>query len=372
MKNKQKLKILVDCHKFDEDLQGITTYLEGLYKELIKQEEITFFLATNNLVNLEKVFGTAKNIKYVQLKFKNKWLRLLIDFPIIILKNKIDFAHFQYVVPPIKFCKYITTIHDVLFLDYPSFFSKKYIIKNKLLFKFSAYLSDVVLTVSNYSKERLIENFNLHKTIFVTPNAVNEVYFQDYDKEKTRISITRKFKISREYFILVSRIEPRKNHLLLLKTYIENKYFNDFDLVFVGKKDLDYEDLDLYLKNVDNFVNESIYFLDKVDNLELLDLVRGASLSIYPSFAEGFGIPPLETLAAKVPTVCSNKTAMRDFSFLKEYQFNPNNPTELKEKIDQALAEYDFVNSIKELKSAYNWQKSSNNYLEAIRFKTSN
>lgn len=43
MNSQNKLRILVDCHKFDEDLQGITTYLEGLYKELVKHEDITFF-----------------------------------------------------------------------------------------------------------------------------------------------------------------------------------------------------------------------------------------------------------------------------------------------------------------------------------------
>lgn len=372
MNSQNKLRILVDCHKFDEDLQGITTYLEGLYKELVKHEDITFFLAANNIENLKKVFSEKENIVYTKLHFKNKWLRLLIDFPWLIFKNKIDFTHFQYVVSPIKLCKYINTIHDVLFLDYPLFFDKKYILKNKVLFKFSAKISEVVLTVSNYSKERLIENFDLRKPIFVTPNAVNEFYFQQYDKAKVRLFLKEKYNLSRDYFLLVSRIEPRKNHLALLKTYVENEYYKNYDLVFVGKKDLAYSEFDLYLADLAAAIRERIHFFDSVNNTELLSLIQGARLSVYPSLAEGFGIPPLETLAANIPTVCSNTTAMQDFTFLEKYQFDPNNFLELKEKIDLALENEDFTIMIEKMKLMYNWEISANNYLEAIRFKTSN
>ncbi|MCO6174796.1 glycosyltransferase family 4 protein [Flavobacterium sp. NRK F10] len=371
MNNERRLRIMVDCHKFDEDYQGITTYIEGLYKKLVEQEAIVFYFAARNINKLKETFGEKENIKYIKLNYRNKWLRLLIDFPRIITLHKIDFAHFQYIVPPFKFCKYINTIHDVLFLDYPVFFNRKYILKNKFLFKASSKLSDVVLTVSNYSKERIISNFKLNKPVFVTPNAVNEVYYQKYNKEEIQTNLNKKYNLQK-YFLLVSRIEPRKNHLLLLKTFVEKAYYKDYDLVFVGKKDLDYKELEVFLSNQTKEVKEKIYFFNHVNNTELLDLIRGAELSVYPSLAEGFGIPPLETLAANIPTVCSNTTAMKDFSFLKEYQFNPEDSNDLAGKIDFALHNKGILPLIKEMKTKYNWETSANKYLEAIRFKNPN
>ncbi len=362
----------MDCHKFDEDFQGITTYIEGLYTELVQQKDFEFYFASRNLHLLKEVFGEGDNIYYRKLYFSNKWLRLIFDFPRIILKNKIDYAHFQYIVPPIKLCKYITTIHDVLFLEYPKFFTKKYIFKNKYLFGFSAKLSDIILTVSNYSKKRLLEKRIVKDHIYVTPNAVNPVYFKKHDKQVIRAIISEKYKIFQPYFILVSRIEPRKNHLLLLKTYIDYQYYKNYDLVFVGKKDLDYSELYSFLSQLNEEIKKRIHFLENVKNADLLKLIQGARLSVYPSLAEGFGIPPLETLAANIPTVCSNATAMEDFYFLNKYQFNPNNGFDLKEKIDMALNENDLDESIEEMKSTYNWKISAKNYLEAIRFKNSN
>lgn len=365
-------KILVDCHKFDEDYQGITTYIEGLYKELITHKEIDFYFAAKNIILLKEVFGDATNIHYKRLYFSNKWFRLLLDFPRIIIKNKIDYAHFQYVVPPIKLCKYITTIHDVLFLDYPQFFNQKYIIKNRFLFNLSSKLSDVILTVSNYSKDRLIAKLNVKKPIYITPNAVNAVYFQKYNKEEIKSLINQKYSLSRPYFILVSRIEPRKNHLLLLKTFIDYEYYKKYDLVFVGKKDLKYSELHSYFNQLESNIKNRIHFLENVNNSDLLNLIQGATLSVYPSLAEGFGIPPLETLAANIPTVCSNTTAMKDFHFLKEYQFCPTSCLSLKEKIDLALEKNGMDDYIEQMKFTYNWKISAKNYLEAIQFKNSN
>ena len=91
--------------------------------------------------------------------------------------HNIDYAHFQYVIPPIKKCKYIVTIHDVLFLDFPQYFPFLYRLKNNLLFKYSAKKSDIVLTVSQYSKERIEMHFNIND-VKIIPNAVDLTYFE--------------------------------------------------------------------------------------------------------------------------------------------------------------------------------------------------
>jgi glycosyltransferase involved in cell wall biosynthesis len=360
----QKFKILVDCHVFDGNFQGTTTYLKGLYTELLKHKNIHFFFASCDIAGLKNIFGEQQNLTYVKYKSHNKFYRLLFDIPRIISKNRIDFAHFQYVVPPLKKCKYIVTMHDVLFLDFPKYFPLMYRIKNKFLFQNSAKISDIVLSVSEYSKTQIEKHFGL-KNVTVTPNAVDPIFYESYDKKDIQERVKRKFGVS-NYFLFVSRWEPRKNHHNLLKVFVENEYYKNYTLVFIGDKAIQNKAYDDYYQSLPKTVKETIVTFNKVDFDDLLLFVRAAALSIYPSIAEGFGIPPLESLAAGVPSTCSNTTAMSDFSFFNSLQFNPLSPEDIHNKIKLALSDVELWQRRETMQAKYNWEKSAHEFLKQV------
>ncbi|WP_291103672.1 glycosyltransferase, partial [Flavobacterium sp. UBA5153] len=228
------LKIFVDCHVFDGSHQGTTTYIRGLYQELIKDKNKQFFFGANDISVIQEIFGTAGNVHYLKYSSQNKVYRLLFDIPRLIKKNKIDYAHFQYIVPPLKYCKYVNTIHDVLFLDYPEYFPLSYRIKNRFLFKWSAKHSDIVLTVSEYSKKQIQKHFGI-KNSTITPNAVDRIFFEPYEKEKVQVEVKSKYNFQ-DYWIYISRWEPRKNHHTLLEVFTENEFYRNYSLVLVGDK----------------------------------------------------------------------------------------------------------------------------------------
>jgi glycosyltransferase involved in cell wall biosynthesis len=355
---KTKINVLVDCHVFDIKPQGTTTYINGLYSELIKDNNINFYFVSYNTDNLKKIFGNQPNIFYKQLKSASKIKRLLIEYPLLIKQNKIDFAHFQYIVPPIKLCKYIVTIHDVLFLDYPEYFPFFYRIINRILFQLSSWISNYNVTVSKYSQKQITKHFNLKK-VYITPNAVAKQYYENYDKNLTIKEVFNKHKLQ-NYFLFVSRREPRKNHLTLLKTYVKYKYYEKYQLVFIGNLDIiDIAYVNYYSKLSKN-IKDKIVVFEKISDQDLLLITRAASVAVYPSFAEGFGIPPLEAIACGIPTVCSNTTSMSDFNFINEYLFEPNSITDLNEKLMKALDNKVEKNVIEEMKSIYSWKKSAN------------
>ena len=356
--------IFVDCHIFDGNFQGTTTYLKGLYSELLKDKNTQFYFGAYNTAFLETLFGTHDNLTYVSYKVKNKFYRLLFDIPGIIKKNKIDFAHFQYVVPPIKTCKYIVTIHDVLFLDFPEYFPLTYRIKNKFLFKTSAKRSDVVLSVSEYSKQQIQKHFGI-KTVTLTPNSIDSIYFEEYNKDAVKKQVSEKFKVA-NYFVYVSRWEPRKNHDRLLKAFVENEYYKTHSLVFVGDKAIENKVYNDHYTSLPQEIKAAIFTFKKVDYQDLLLLVRGADLSIYPSIAEGFGIPPLESLAAKIPTICSNTTAMADFQFFGDCLFNPLDLTDLKNKIEIGLKDTQIDQKRNLMKAKFTWQFAAEQFKKAI------
>jgi glycosyltransferase involved in cell wall biosynthesis len=358
-------KLFVDCHVFDGNFQGTTTYIKGLYTELLKDKRIHFFFGASNIEAIKQIFGTHDNLTYVSYSSRNKFYRLLFDIPRIIKKNQIDYAHFQYVVPPIKNCKFIVTIHDVLFLDFPEYFPFSYRLKNYFLFKQSAQKSDIVLTVSDYSKIRIQHHFKLKK-VSVTANAVDLTYFESYNKEQVQQEIKSKFNVA-DYFLYVSRWEPRKNHHTLLKVFVENKHFKKHKLVFVGNKAIENKEYDAYYDLLPKEIKEHVFVFNEVNFKDLVTFVRGADLAIYPSIGEGFGIPPLESLAAGIPTVCSNTTAMSDFFFLNTLQFDPLNETKMNTAIVEGLTDPDVQKRSGQMQAKYNWQNTKSDFIKAIK-----
>lgn len=355
------MKLLIDAHVFDGKYQGTRTYLQGIYSCMTKHTDIDFYFAAYNIENLKNIFGVSNNIHYIKLSSSNKIKRLCIEFPKIIKQYKIDYAHFQYITPIIKNCKEIITIHDILFLDFPQYFPLSYRIKNSLLFRYAAYRADLLLTVSNYSKDTIIQHFNIsNKEIYITPNAV---LFPN--KEYDLPDIKRKYNIDK-YILSVSRIEPRKNHQLLLRAYVElDLYKKNIKLVLVGAKDLKNKIFNDYYNSLSDEIKKSILII-QVTNSELIALYKNASLFVFPSFAEGFGIPPIEAISYGCQTLCSNQTAMKEFDFLNENFFSPYDIEDLKNKIIKNLNINNTKEQVQSINKKYNWEKVSDLFYKIL------
>ncbi len=335
------MRLLVDCHCFDAgETQGLNTYIRCLYKSLISiADDITFVFAAQNLPNIKRLFGHRKNIEYVRLGDHSRLYRLSVEYPRIIQKYKIDVAHFQYIAPWVATCKTIVTVHDILFEDYPQFFPFSYKVSRHFLFKESAKRANMLLTVSDYSRKRISEVYNIpEKDIYITHNGVSND-FRKLDTEACENYINETFGIS-NYILYVSRFEPRKKQVTLLRAYKELRLDRKgVELVFIGIKSIpdpqfvqEYEECSEELKS-------HIHILNHVPYAELLKWYAGARLFVYPSEAEGFGIPPLEAGACGVPVICNNKTAMGDFTFFGDNLISTDNPKILNSRILELLEE---------------------------------
>lgn len=363
-RNHNKIKIVVDAHVFDHSFQGTATYIKGLYNSLVNDESFEITLCAHNIENIKLHFPDER-FNFIQLKSDSKVKRLLIELPAIIRGNQFDFAHFQYIVPFFKNCKFIVTVHDVLFLDYKSYFPFFYRLKNGLLFKHSAKRSDVVLTVSQYSKDRISDNFGIKRdSIFVTPNAVDKVDFNNLSDVKSKYKL-------KKYILFVSRFEPRKNQIGLLKAYINLKLFNQgYDLVFLGSKNekIEIEEYNRLLNEIPQELKNQIKFFENIPFDDLFSFYKNADCFVYPSFAEGFGIPPIEAANLNCKVLCSNKTAMRDFSFFK-YMFDPEDQFEFEQKLNAVLKDqsYPFEEIKNEINKIYDWDNIAFNFGELIK-----
>lgn len=367
------MRLLVDCHCFDYPTpQGINTYLRGLYCALIPMApDIEFYLAANNVAILKKIFGERPNIHYVQIPHKGSLSRLLSVFPNAIKENKIDVAHFQYVAPFRKHCKTVVTLHDILFLDFPQYFPLSYRISKGLLFKHSAKNADLLLTVSEYSKRQIALHYKIADSkIKVTENAVLD-RFSSITKNEAQAYVRQKYNLDR-YILYVSRLEPRKDQYGLIKAYFGSGLFNDgIKLAIVGEESIKDPRITELLSSQPEDATAHIAFLNGVLDDALTNLYKAASLFVYPSKAEGFGIPPLEAATAEVPTICNNATAMGDFECLSPRLTDTSNTTHLAKMMRDVLSDTPSADELKAIKDKvmkrYNWESIASYYLEALK-----
>jgi glycosyltransferase involved in cell wall biosynthesis len=371
----KKIKIFVDAHSFDTGYQGTQTFIEGLYTTLMKDyPDMDIYFGCCDKNKIARSFPLIDPGKiFIYKKRSLPALRMLTDIPGILKKHGFDFAHFQYIAPAAdKHCKYIVTLHDILFNDFPKEFSPAYRKKRNFLFKRSLKNADIKTTVSDYSRKRIHEHYKIpDKKIHIIPNAASLPVVAKVSKSEAVSLLKEKYGI--ENFILyVSRIEPRKNHLLLLNTFIELElYKQGIQLVFIGKRSIACKALEQRIASLTKKQQAFFYFIEEVETEELQLFYGACRLFVYPSKAEGFGIPPLEAAINKAPVLCSNVTSMSEFDFFQPNDFDPADTIVFKQKlkvlIDLPPSYQDLEDISIAVNKKYSWKKSAATFYSLLK-----
>lgn len=257
---------------------------------------------------------------------------------------------------PVFYKNKIITIHDLSFFHEPKWFSKGYYYFYKFLTPIAATHCRQILTVSEFSKSEIIKYLKKDPafiTVVYNGNSFSESHFDKIDVDK-------------RFILGVSSLDPRKNHKLLLNAFGEVSKKTDFDLVLVGKAEKHFN-FDFNMLDIDP---ARVRFTGYISDAELKELYRKASLFVYPSLYEGFGIPPLEAIYYKCPVLISNIPVFREIFDESAIFFDPNSVVDLKEKILFCLNDTNKIllsdrkrDSILE---KFNWEKSTLKIIELL------
>ncbi|WP_053215692.1 glycosyltransferase family 4 protein [Niallia circulans] len=362
------MNIGVDAHVISGKFQGSRTYLLNLYKAIMKYERKHNYIFFGYWDRNDEIFGSEN--KYINFNSNSRVKRLTYESNKLVKRNSIDIFHSQYISPLSLNCESIVTIHDILFESNPQFFTKSEVFRNRLLVSYSAKKAKQIHTVSEYSKKEISETYNIDpEKIKVIPNGVNLNKFNNINKSEAKEYIYTKFGI-KDYILTVGRIEPRKNHTTLINAYaiLKQKEKNAPPLVIVGKRDFGYDDIYTQVRQLD-LLND-IVFLEEVDDNDLPLVYKSALVFVYPSFAEGFGIPPLEAMASGVPVISSNTTAIPEVIEEAGLLVNPFSTEEISNQLEKLLTNRDLyeqlVSKSRIQAEKWSWEKSAEKYIEAI------
>ena len=184
MKPANTIKIFLDAHIFDGEFQGSRTFIKELYNMLLQKKDLELYIAAYDIENLQQYFPKADNVVFIKLKNRSSILRLLVEIPQLIKKHGIGYAHFQYMVPPVKNCRFIVTTHDVIFNEFPQEFSLWYRVSKNFLYSRAAKKADILTTDSEYSKRSIHRYLGVpSEKVNVIRLGINSGFFNSYNKE---------------------------------------------------------------------------------------------------------------------------------------------------------------------------------------------
>ena len=249
------------------------------------------------------------------------------------------------------------TIHDASVFDYPKWFHPAFAAWTRLSWKVLANRVKAIITVSEFSKERLMHHLKISdQKIHVIPNGVGKPF--EPQSNKTIHEIKRKYDLTKPYFLFVGTHEPRKNLGMLIKAFIQLK-LSAYDLVIAGDKGGVFADINPgYGSDAAN-----IKFLGYVSDIDLPALYSGAQAVIIPSLYEGFGLTTLEAMACGTPVIASNTTSFPEVTGDAALIVDPNKITEIKNAVLKLIEDPDRANTLREsgLRQAaqFSWDKSA-------------
>jgi glycosyltransferase involved in cell wall biosynthesis len=227
--------------------------------------------------------------------------------------------------------KSVVTVHDLIFLRYPQYFGwiNRLIYKAKL--QYACKVANSILAISEKTKEDLVELLN------VNPGKIEVIYqgcdmaFRLYQSDAQRALVKKKYNLPKRYLLTVGTIEERKNLLLLVKALMQAK--SSIPLIVVGKPTA-------YLGEVQklidaNHLNSRVTFLHQVSFDELPAIYQLATVFVYPSRYEGFGIPVLEALNSGVPVIAASGSCLEEAGGPESLYVDPDDAKDLAKKINK-------------------------------------
>lgn len=365
------LRIGVDFHAFDGKFQGSRSHLIGLYRALIANcPDVSFFFFLDKASELAALPGFDRsNVTCVHMPTRNPLLRLGWQLPRLRQQYEIDVMHTQYIVPFWGMKHTIVTIHDVLFERYPQFFTPFFVWRSKRLFRWSARVADVVMTVSQYSQSELAVCYGIDKArIGLLLNAVDGDLFHPRECTSDQASLRQRQLDKGRYILSVGRIEPRKDHATLLRAYAL-RGAESMPLVIVGQRDFGYGDFDSALQGMPAELDVRV--LSDVGDDELPVLMRHAGVFVYPSLAEGFGMPPLEAMACGAPVITTDTTALPEVVGDAGLTFRAGDHVDLARKLGLLLTDEGLMVHMRtkglERAAQFSWENAARQFCDAIK-----
>ena len=307
------MHIAIDAHSVGTGLAGNETYAANLVEALAEVDgENRYTVYVTRAEALARFEGRWENVSVRRTMPHTPLVRIPLTLSAELRRRPVDLLHVQYTAPPLAPCPVVTTIHDLSFEHIPETFKRRSRVQLRLTVRATARRAAHVIAPSEYTRRDLVETYGLDPArVTAIPLAVAP-HFRPVEDAGELERVRKRYGIGGEYVLAVGSIQPRKNLARLVRAYSalrrERGRSNLPQLVLVGKQAWLYGDT---LRAIEEEgLGESVLLTGYVSESDLPALYTGALLFAYPSFYEGFGLPPLEAMSCGAPFLTGNLTSL--------------------------------------------------------------
>lgn len=266
-------------------------------------------------------------------------------------------------LPPKKNFPTVVTVHDLIPYVLPETVGPGYLKIFQREMPRILQEADHIITVSEHSKNDLKKIMGVADEMITVIHEAPESTYKPIKREVAKARIQNKYGISGRFILYIGGFSPRKNLRGLINAY--NKIYKEMKtpckLVILGKPSRDYPGL---IKLVESLgLGEWVLFPGFIPMQDLPFFYNASDLFVYPSFYEGFGLPPIEALACGTPTIVSNVSSLPEVVGDAAIQVNPHDLVALAAAMHRVLTEPEMEQELRKkgLKWAENfsWTKTA-------------
>ena len=307
------MRIAIDAHSVGAKLGGNESYAVNLIEALAQIDRVnayTLYVTTREAY--ERFHQRWPNFKVHTTLPHTPLIRIPLTLSAELRRHPVDVLHVQFTAPPLCPCPVVVSLHDLSFEHLPQTFNRRSRTQLRLTVRHSARRAAQILTLSEHTRRDVIDTYAIapHKVTAIPLAAPAHFCPVLDDMELQRVRHT--YGINRDYVLSVGSIQPRKNLVRLIKAYasLRDRHTGSRfpQLVLVGKCAWLYDET---LRALDETkLRDSVVLTGYVPEADLPALYSGALCFVYPSYFEGFGLPPLEAMKCGTPVVVGNATSL--------------------------------------------------------------
>lgn len=344
------MNIALDAHYIDTDCGGIETYIYNLIKNLLDiDDDNRYYLYTSPRLKKGAASFANDKVSTKRLLSDAGISRIFMDIPVKLLNDRPDIYHGQVFLPiSLAPVKKVLTLHDVFFLENPSWATVKEKIKFGHVY-YSAKKADHIITVSDFSKNEILKHLDLpEKKVSVIYSGVSDLFFKSPGSGLISKNIKHKYSLPENYILYAGRINIRKNILTLLKSFadLKRRRKETIKLVITGRMDGKNENISKIIAELN--LNKDILLLGHIPYEDLPHVYSSAKLLIFIPFYEGFGLPPLEAMASGTPVIASDIPVFREILGDSALLVEPGNPDQVSSIMNDLLNDNNLMSDLTE------------------------
>ena len=357
--------LVINAAHVNKNYSGVGVYFFSLASRLTKKFESGIIYSGFDFRS-GNFSETAKNWRVKIIKFAGRdlfrwlWVQLILPFKLLNTKN-ILYSPFSE-SPVFCRCKTVMVVHDLIPIKFENEHSWKLRFYYRHILPMSLKRAGRIITISNAVKSDILKFFPKigADKINVIYNGYEKTFFNNV-KPETSGKFENKYGIE-NYILYVGRISEVKNTMSLVQAFAPLANKTDVILLIIGRDESGITEKAMKFARENNFESR-IKFIDYLPEEDLAKAYKSARLFVFPSFAEGFGLPLVEAMASGVPAVISDIPSLSEIAGDAAVKFNPQNYMELSEKIllmlnDKNLSETCITKGIERAK-LFDWDKTA-------------